>query len=330
MSAQTLRNVVLSLLLGALFLYLSFRNVAWDDLRQAFEQFDPFWLGPAILISLLLQFFRAWRWQLELRPLEEIGLFKLWVVISVAYMMINLLPARLGEVVRPWLLSRRSSVKFSNVVGNLVVEKTLDSVCIVFYLLIGLTTTANLPAWVRQGAMVPAAIAAALALLVTLLYLKGEPFVDRWVVHYLPERFGAGLKRVLRSFLDGMLILPNGRLLAAVFIVSMAYWFLPILSSWVLIRGFGFDVPFNAALMVFIFIGFGTALPNPPAMIGIFQYACILALGIFGVSQGQAAAYGVMLNAIQVLTLIAQGLVALPFAGVSLGEMRRARAETAA
>src|SRR6185436_14129870 len=120
-----------------------------------FDHFDPFWLIPAVLISLLLQVFRAWRWQLELRPLEEIGLFKLWVVISVAYMMINLLPARLGEVVRPWLLSRRSSVTFSNVVGNLVVEKTLDSVCIVFYLLVGLITTKNLPEWVRHGAMVP-------------------------------------------------------------------------------------------------------------------------------------------------------------------------------
>jgi uncharacterized protein (TIRG00374 family) len=330
MSPQTLRNVIISLLLGALFLYLSFRNVPWDDFIAAFERFDLFWLIPAIAISLLLQVFRAWRWQLELRPLEKIGFGKLWVVISVAYMMINLLPARLGEVVRPWLLSRRSNVKFSNVVGNLVVEKTLDSVCIVFYLLIGLTTTENLPEWVQHGALVPAVIAVTLATLVTLLYAKGEPFVDRLVVRRLPERFGTGLKRVMLSFLDGMLILPNGRLLAAVFLLSLVYWSLPILSSWVLIRGFGFDVPFNAALMVFIFIGFGTALPNPPGMIGIFQYACVLALGLFGVPEAEAAAYGVMLNVLQVLTLIAQGLVALPLAGVTMADLRRAPQEASA
>lgn len=330
MSPQTLRNVVISLLLGAVFLYLSFRNVVWDELIAALQRFDLFWLGPAIVISLLLQVFRAWRWQLELRPLERIGFGKLWVVISVAYMMINLLPARLGEVVRPWLLSRRSSVKFSNVVGNLVLEKTFDSVCIVFYLLVGLLTTENLPEWVRHGAMVPAVMAVTLATLVTLLYLKGEPFIDRWVVRHLPERFGAGLKRVMRSFLDGMLILPNGRLLAAVFALSLIYWSLPILSSWVVILGFGFDVPFNAALMVFIFIGFGTALPNPPGMVGIFQYACILALGLFGVPEADALAYGVMLNALQVLTLIAQGLVALPLAGVSLEDLRRAPREASA
>jgi len=160
-----------------------------------------------------------------------------------------------------------------------------------------------------------------------LLWTKGEPFVDRWVIRYLPERFGAGLRRFLRALLDGMRVLPNTKLVTAVFLVSLALWFLPILSSWVMIRAFGFDAPFNAALIVFIFIGFGTALPQAPGMIGTYQYACILALGLFGVARSDALAYGIVLNAIQLLTLVAQGLVALPLAGVKLADFRSARAE---
>lgn len=329
MNAQTLRNTLISLVVGAGFLYLAFRNVPFDDLKTALAQFNPWYLIPAVGVSLLMQIFRAWRWQLELRPLERIGLGKLWVVVSVAYMCINVLPARLGEFVRPWLLSRRSSVTFSNVVGNLVIEKTFDSVCIVFFILLGLTTTADLPDWVQRGAMVPATIAVVLAVLVLLLYFKGEPFIDRWVIRFLPEKFGAGLARVLRSFLDGMRILPDGRLVLAVFLVSIAYWSLPILSSYVAILAFGFDVPVNAALIVFIFIGFGTALPNAPGMIGTYQYACILALGLFGVAEADALAYGLVVNAIQLATLIGQGLVALPLAGVTVADFRRARAELA-
>ncbi|HUI26262.1 MAG TPA: lysylphosphatidylglycerol synthase transmembrane domain-containing protein, partial [Candidatus Kryptonia bacterium] len=120
MNGRTLRNVVLSLAVSALFLYLAFRNVPLHDLGAALRRFDPRWLAPAFALSILLQIFRAWRWQLELRPLARIGLGTLWVVTSVAYMAINVLPARMGEVVRPWLLSRRSAVSFSNVVGNLV------------------------------------------------------------------------------------------------------------------------------------------------------------------------------------------------------------------
>ncbi len=327
MNRRVVINVVLSLVVAGLFLYLAFRNVPLADLGAALARFDLRWLVPAFAISLALQVFRAWRWQLEVRPLERIGLGRLWVVTSVAYMAINLLPARLGEFVRPWLLSRRSGVTFSNVVGNLVIEKTMDSIVIVFYILVGLLTTANLPPWVRRGAMFPAVGAALLAALVGMLWWKGEPFVDRWVVRFLPERFGAGLKRVLRALLDGMRILPDGRLLASVFVVSLTLWFLPILSSYVIIRAFDFHVPFSAALIVFIFIGFGTALPNAPGMVGTFQYACQLALGLFGVDATAALAYGLVLNAIQLVSLVAQGLVALPLAGVGIRDLRRAGRE---
>ncbi len=330
MSRRLLINLAVSLLLAGVFLYLAFRNVPFADLGVTLERFDVRWLVPAVAVSLLLMVFRAWRWQLELRPLARVGLGRLWVVCSVAYMAINLLPVRLGEVVRPWLLSRRARVSISNVVGNLVVEKMMDSFAIVFYILVGLLTATGLPAWVRRGALFPALAAALLAGLVALVWWKGEPFVDRWVVHYLPERFGAGLKRVTRAIIDGMRILPDGRLLASVFVVTIALWFLPVLSSYIIILAFGFNVPFSAALIVFIFIGFGTALPNAPGMIGTFQYACVLALGLFGVSQADALAYGLVLNALQVLSLVVQGLAALPLAGVSMGDFRRARSELAA
>jgi hypothetical protein len=325
-----LTKIALSTALAAVFLYLACRNVPLAELEAALARFDPRWLIPAFAISLTLQVFRAWRWQLELRPLQRIGLGQLWVVTSIAYMAINLLPVRLGEFVRPWLLSRRSRVSFSNVVGNLVIEKTMDSVVIVFYILVGLLTTANLPSWVRRGAIFPAVAAAAIVMLVVMLFWKGEPFVDRWVARVLPERAAATLTRVTRALIEGMRILPNRQLLTAVFLVSLTLWFLPILSSYVIIRAFAFPVPFSAALIVFIFIGFGTALPNAPGMIGTFQWACVLALELFGVSKPDALAYGLVLNAIQLFSLVAQGLVALPLAGVGLADIRQARSELSA
>jgi len=318
-------HLVIALLVSIGFLYLAFRNVKLDELGAALQRINASWLLVAIVVSLLIMVFRAWRWQLELRPLEHVPFGRLWVIISVAYMAINLLPVRIGEIVRPWLLSRRSRVSFSSVVGNVVLEKTMDSLIIVFYILLGLLTVENLPVWVRRGAMVPAIAAALLVSLVILFWWRGEAFVDRWLLHRLPQGFGRKLKKVLAAMADGMRIIPNPMLLLSVFLVSLTMWFLPILSSYIMIRAFDFPVPFGAALVVFIFIGFGTALPNLPGMIGPYQYACQLALGLFGVSEVDALAYGLVLNAVQFLTLVAQGLLALPIAGVSLAEIRRAR-----
>lgn len=316
-------NLALSLLVSGGFLYLAFRDVSRDELAGAFGRVHLPWIAVAIGVSFAIMLLRTWRWQLELQPLERVPFGRLWVVTAVAYLAINLFPVRLGEVVRPWLLARRSSVTFSNVVGNLVLEKTLDSVVLLFYILVGLIAVENLPDWVRRGALVPASVAAILVTLVLLLYWRGESFFDRWVVRHLPERFAAGVKRVVGSIVAGMSILPNTKLLLAVVAVSFALWFLPILSSWITIKAFAFDVPFSAAVVVFIFIGFGTALPNVPGMFGPYQYACILALGMFDVAQADALAYGLVLNAIQFFTLIAQGLIALPFAEVTFTDLVR-------
>ena len=323
--ARRWRNLVISLLVSGGFLYLAFRNVQLAELGTALGRVNGGWLLVSVAVSLLIMVFRAWRWQLELRPLEHVPVGRLWVITAVAYMAINLLPVRLGEIVRPWLLSRRSNVSFSNVVGNIVVEKTVDSIVLVFYILIGLLTVENLPLWVRRGAMFPAVVAAILVTLVMLFWWRGETFIDRWVLHMLPQRFGSNLKKVLASMVEGMRVIPNPGLLLAVFIVSLILWFLPILSSYIMILAFDLPVPFSAALVVFIFVGFGTALPNLPGMIGPYQYACQLALGLFGVSDVEGLAYGLVLNAVQFLTLVAQGLFALPIAGVSFAEIRRAR-----
>lgn len=324
-TAARWRNLIISLIVSGGFLYLAFRNVKLDELGAALGRVNGGWLLVSIGVSLLIMVFRAWRWQLELRPLAHVPLGRLWVITAVAYMAINLLPVRLGEVVRPWLLSRRSTVSFPNVVGNIVVEKTMDSILILFYILVGLTTIENLPVWVRRGAIFPAVGASLLVTLVLLFWWRGEAFVDRWVLHLLPERFRGSLKKILASMADGMRVIPNPGLLLAVFLVSLVLWFLPILSSYIMIRAFDLNAPFSAALVVFIFVGFGTALPNLPGMIGPYQYACQLALGLFGVSEVDGLAYGLVLNAVQFLTLIAQGLIALPITGVSFAEIRQAR-----
>src|SRR5262249_61013156 len=120
---------------------------------------------------------RASRCEYELRPLTHVAYGLLWVETSVASMAINLLPMRLGEVVRPWLLSRRTSLGFSTVVGNLIVEKTFDSAVIVFYIHLGLLTTPNLPLWVRRGAVVTAGCFLLLAIPAWLPWWRRERLV---------------------------------------------------------------------------------------------------------------------------------------------------------
>ena len=75
--SHRVRNLALSLVVSGGFLYLAFRNVELDELGQALARVDGGWLLVAVIVSLLIMVFRAWRWQLELRPLEQVPVGRL-------------------------------------------------------------------------------------------------------------------------------------------------------------------------------------------------------------------------------------------------------------
>lgn len=320
---RTAANVAFSLLVGGVCLWLAIRRVEWDALVLAFSNFNLWYLIPLVIISLTIQVFRAWRWKIELSPLQQLPFFLMWQVVAVAYMMINVLPARLGEPVRPLLLAWKSSLTVPTILGNWVFEKMMDSAVMVLFIHITLLTT-DLPAWASKASTGSLTVFFLLLALVVGFWLKGPAFFDATVGRVLSTGARAWCLRVLSSAREGLQILPDRRLVALVFVVSVLLWALPILSSYVLILAFGLDLPVAAAFVVFVAVGVGTALPNPPGMVGIFQVAAWFALGLFGVEKAQAVAYGLALNALQLLTLVLQGVVALPFVGIGLGRITRA------
>jgi hypothetical protein len=319
-------KVTLSSLVGLACLWLAARSVSWSEVGAALERFNFAWLAVAVVISLTIQLLRALRWQVELSPLARLPYPMVWQVIAVAYMMINVLPFRMGEPVRPLLMSWRSKLPVSAIVGNWVFEKMMDTAAIVVFVHLALLT-ADLPDWAAHASQASLTAFAVMLAVVVVFWLRGERFFDATIGRWLPDHARAKALDILRSARSGLEILPDRRLVAWVFVLTLVLWGLPVLSSYVLIQGFGFGLPFSAALVVFVAISIGTALPPPPGMFGIMQIASVVALGLFDVPQAEALAYGILLNTVQFTTLVAQGLVALPFVGKTIGEMTRAAVE---
>jgi len=325
---RALGKVAAGCLIGAVCLWLALRKVSLADVGQAIEDFDGRYLVAAIGVSLLIQVFRAWRWQIELTPLASVPFTVCWQVVSIAYMMINVLPFRLGEPVRPILMSWKTGIRIPAIVGNWIFEKMMDTAVMV--LIIHLTLVlAELPKWAHKASTGSLVTFLLLLGLVAGVWLRGERFFDATIGRVLPDHFQARARHVFMTARGGLEILPDKRLVGVVFVVTLALWLLPIFSSWLLLRGFGLDLPMGAPFVIFVCIGLGTALPNPPGMFGVFQIASVVALGLYGVPEAQAVAYGLLLNAVQFFTLVGQGLAALAMTGVGVGKLTRAAVESA-
>jgi uncharacterized protein (TIRG00374 family) len=314
------RKVLASLAIGVGCLWLALRQVDGAEIIGALHDFDLRYLPPAIIISLLIQVFRAWRWKIELSPLADIPFAMTWKVVAIAYMMINVLPFRLGEPVRPVLMSWKSGLSIPSIVGNWVYEKTLDSAVLLLFIQITFVI-ADLPVWAHKASAFALTSFVVLLFFIVAFWSWGESFFEATLGRVLPSHLRKKALGFLIEARAGLQILPNPNLVAITFLLSLCLWSLPILSSYVLILGFGFDLPISAAFVVFVCIGLGTALPNPPGMFGVFQIAAVVALGIYDVEKSQAVAYGILLNAIQFVTLVAQGLVALSMADVQLKDL---------
>lgn len=320
-------KVAVGTAIGMFCLWLALRKVALSEVADALANFDPRYLVAAFAVSLMIQVLRAWRWQVELTPLAKVPFTLLWQVVSVAYMMINVLPFRLGEPVRPLLLSWKTGLAIPAIVGNWVFEKMMDTAAMVLFVHATLMMV-DLPAWAQHASHGSLIMFTTLFVLVVGFWLHGEGFYDRTLARVLPDHAREKVRKVLLVARQGLQILPDRRLVAGVFAVTLALWALPILSSWLLIQGFGFDIPVSAAFVVFVCIGLGTALPNPPGMFGVFQIASVYALGVYDVPKSDAVAYGIVLNAVQFFSLVLQGVLAMPWIGVGLGTITRAAVET--
>ena len=321
-------KLLTSLAIAAFCFWLAAKHVDPGELRRAFSNLDKGYLALAVVISLAIQILRALRWKLELSPLKQLPFTTVWQVVAVAYMMINVLPFRLGEPVRPVLMSHKGGLSIAAIVANWVFEKMMDLAAIVLFLHLALVFAqppelGEWTQWSTKAARASLLVFAVLLVLVVGFWLRGENFAKATFGKVLPQNLSDRLTGILVSARSGLQILPNKKLVALVFLITLALWSLPILSSYVLIRGFSIDAPFAAALVVFVAISAGTAIPPPPGMIGVFQIASVVALGLYGVPKADALAFGIALNAVQFLTLVAQGLVALPFLGVGIGDVTR-------
>lgn len=326
---SAIAKVVAGTALGGFCLWLALHKVSLSEVGEALARFDTRYVAAAFAVSLMIQVLRAWRWKIELSPLADIPFALTWQVVSVAYMMINVLPFRLGEPVRPLLMSWKTGLTLPAIIGNWVFEKMMDTAVMVLIVHVTLMI-ADLPHWAHKASTGSLVMFTSLLLLVVGFWLHGERFYDRTLGRVLPEHASVKMRKVLVHARRGLEILPDRRLVGAVFLVTLALWLLPIFSSWLLIQGFGFDVPASAAFVVFVCIGLGTALPNPPGMFGVFQIASVVALGVYGVPEPEAVAYGIVLNAVQFFTLVLQGAIAMPLVGVGFGRMTRAAVESSA
>ena len=327
---KTKVNLFLGLAVGALFIWLALRGTDFEGVKASFKAANYRYLIPVVFLSIIVQIVRSYRWGVIVEPLEKIGQGTLFSITSVGFMAITLLPVRMGEIVRPYLISRKSTVKLGSALATIVVERIFDMLTLMLLLLFVLMMV-ELPEWVFRAAYAILLIFIPFLFLLIFLAVKREISVkgfDR-IAGKLPPAFASRLMRLFHSFLDGLQILPDWKKTVYLSFLSLFIWGLIGMLTYILFSSFASmsELPLAAGYTVLIITALGVALPTAPGFIGNYHFSCVLGLTLFGIPKTDALTFAIVLHFIQLSVVIVLGLTSLPFIKVPLSSLLKSGGE---
>jgi uncharacterized membrane protein YbhN (UPF0104 family) len=290
-------KLVLSLLLAAGFVWVLRRGGLPLMPDAAAFQTVSWWMAPIYLVLCCLGIFlRTYRWVYLLRPLVTNVSSR--VVLGcglIGYAIVFFAPLRTGEVARPWLLSRRTSVGFLQAAGTVVAERIIDGLTLSMLLVAALalsTPLSPLPEHIGKLPVPVAALPAAAygtlpvfgaAVLVMLAFLRwraaGQALLER-ILGRLSKRFAAWVIRRIEALSDGLALLRPEHT-QAYLRDTILYWLVMFASNWLLLRACGVAAGPAETLVILGVTGMGSLVPSGPGFFGTFQLASYAALALF-------------------------------------------------
>jgi uncharacterized protein (TIRG00374 family) len=298
-------------LLAAVLLYFSMRGVAWSRVWDTILTAD--WrylaLGAVMMVGSFLM--RALRWRVLLNASAHLGVAEVFWVNMTGYLGNSLLPARAGEVIRSYLISRRSVLSTTYVLTTALGERLADVIALVLASSIVLLRMEHKPAWMADLCRTMAVVAGAGAVAIAVLPHSGG-LVDRILQNLpLPHKFRDFLIRLAQQILEGLRAFHDWGRFTAFVLLTIVIWGSDSVGAILGLRTFGIGISFSVALLLLTAMGLGSALPSTPGYVGILQFVAVTVLAPFGIAKDQALAFILVYQALAYVVTLGLGFPGL-------------------
>jgi hypothetical protein len=288
----------LGLLLSAFLLWWVMKDTSpraiWDLLSHS--NF-ALWIGCMVAATAIFPL-RARRWAALLEPVAgRLPFAPLWQSTAVGMMVNNVLPLRAGEFARAFALSRAEPrVRFTAAFASLAIDRLFDGMVVLALMLVATLDPAfpsgrmigdhPLAFYLKSAAVF---LGAVLLVLVAIVLVPHRIFgaVDA-VTRRVAPRFEPRLRALMDGFATGLDVLRKPRLLAEVFLWTLAHWLCNAFAFWLGFRALGLTAPFTAAFLLQGLIAIGVAAPAAPGYFGLFEFFGKAGLALYGIGDAQA------------------------------------------
>ncbi len=309
----------IGLVISAVCLYFAFQGIQLDQVANAVRGMDYAWLVPATLLFVVSYAGRVFRWQLLFSP-RRVRWWNVFHALNIGYFLSNILPARLGDLIRAYLIGDIEGVSKARALSTVVVERMSDGLMVVLVLALTALFVPNVPPEAREGAIGVAVVG--IVGIVFLLVLSFQKERGLALLHRLAAPFAflqrPGLWKALDSLIDGFAVLRSPRPIFGVGMWSLDAWILGGLMYWAVMRAMSLDLPIAAAFLVMTVTSLVVVVPSSPGYIGVFHAVATFTLtSVYGVDKSAALSYAIVMHAFTYILLTILGVYSIWHEGLT-------------
>ncbi len=306
-------------------LYFAFQGIRFDELVGALGRINPIYALPALAAFWLSYGPRVSRWQLLHTP-YKVRWSKVLAMLSIGYFLSNITPLRAGDVVRPYLLARSERVPIARSLSSVMVERVMDMLTVVLFLIVLLPIIPQIPNEARVGGTT-LGIAGVIALIAfALISLNRERAIN--MLKRLTARIGFlqrdAVWHTIESLIDGFGVLHSWRPLVGVIVWSVIIWFFGAVLNWIVMLSMGIPLGLDAAALVLVATSLGVTVIPTPGQFGVFEgFATAALVAVYHIDQATALAYAFVIHGYIYIWLMILGVFFMWREGLSYNQLEQ-------
>jgi|TARA_B110000263_G_C15257815_1_gene487328 uncharacterized protein (TIRG00374 family) len=303
-----------------------------------------FFLIPAISLYFCALYCRAYRWQFLLNPIKHVSITKLYPVVIVGYMANNILPLRIGELVRVYYLDLKQSINKAASLSTVAIERVFDGLTLLFLAAISsmfvplIDLLEDLGGGIGLNWFMLTSIMTVPFLGVATFMVLGSYYPYRLknfiaiMTKFLPKILALNINKLAGMFIEGLMVLRDPRKVLFVFLLSIPVWLME--SGMYYLIAFSFELNdildptelIGLSILLTSVSNLATSIPTAGGGIGTFEASAVATLILFGIDSNVAGAYIIVLHAALLLPVTFLGLIYIWFDKVSIfGLTKRSR-----
>jgi uncharacterized protein (TIRG00374 family) len=280
------KHMWIGYLFAAICLYFAFRGISLPQFVETLAKAKFRWVFLAILIYLIDMSLRAERWAILIKPIQAIGARDLFWPMIIGFFANNILPLRMGEVVRAHVCGTKFKISRAGTLGSIFLERIGDTLAFLTTFLAA-SLFYPFPPYMEKGAWLLGG-ACLLAIVIMVLIRRHESLFHAVLERSpLPSSWKNRINHLATHFINSTSGITQPRYVVEAMALSLIVWILEGSYLYLMSKAFAINLKYGEAFFLLFALGLSVTLPQAPGYVGTFEFFGVTALTLLGISKNQ-------------------------------------------